>query len=107
MKVLQEYSVPQGDAWLLQGDVYYVVVCRTNMSPGVVRIKQWGRLSHEAALERYARVRATLLGQPYVRPHCRYSPSRIKVCRSKNCPAKLGGAAYWEIFATSCLFKVR
>ncbi len=28
-------------------------------------------------------------------------------CRRKNCPAELGGAAYWEIFRNACLFRVK
>ncbi len=29
------------------------------------------------------------------------------MCRRKNCPAELGGAAYWEIFRGACLYRKR
>ncbi len=33
--------------------------------------------------------------------------SRRMRCCAKNCPARFGGAAYWEIFRASCLHRTK
>lgn len=107
MKILVKYSTNKGDLWMGQGEQYFGVACHTLISPGSWRIREFGRLSHEDALEKFAELKAELDGRQYIKPKCKYSAARTRPCNLRNCPKKIGGAAYWEIFSNSCCCKVR
>lgn len=107
MKQLTEYSTNRGELWLLQGNQYFGVVCHIQTAPGSWRIREFGHMNYEEALEKFDEMQAELDNRPYTKPRCTYSSKCIRPCRSCCCPAKLGGTAYWDIFSNSCYYKVR
>lgn len=36
---------------------------------------------------------------------CKYNPKKSQGCSAEKCPKKLGGAAYYEIFSKTCIFR--
>lgn len=107
MKILAKYSTTKGDLWMGRGEKYFGIACRTFIAPGNCRIREFGRMSYEEALEKFAELKAELDGRTYIKPKCKYSAARTRPCNSRNCPAKLGGAAFWQIFRDSCLYRKR
>lgn len=107
MKILAEYSTERGDAWLVQGETCFGVACRIKMGPGSWRIREFGRMTQEEAIAKFEQFQAELDCRQYSAPRCKYYPSRSRLCKSGNCPAKLGGKDYWAIFSNSCAYKSR
>lgn len=107
MKTVTEYSTDNGTVMILQGTKYFCVACHTLISPGGWRIREFGRLSYEEALEKFAEMKAELNNCVYAKPRCKYSSVRTRPCNSRNCPKRLGGAAFWEIFSNTCCYKTR
>ena len=106
IKVLQAFHNGNGDAYLIKAADGYSVSVTEIQAPGIYRHSYSGRLSHSTAMEQY-NSHVTILGGRPVRVTkctCGGAPRR---CCAEHCPDELGGAAFWEIFGNSCLYKQR
>ena len=108
--VVKKYVDEDGEVRLVKGKDFCAVWVIKLLGPGREIYRQRGRLSVISAQEffdvavRY--VRGEIDWTEPVRTYsCKFNPKRSRSCFIKNCPRKLGGEAYWEMFAESCLFR--
>lgn len=110
--VIKRYTHENGVVYVTGGDEFYAVHIIKLTTPWSEEYKTRGRLDVLAAGEffevacRYLRDEIKWT-EPVRKFTCKYNPNRSRGCTDKNCPKKLGGAAYWEMFGANCMHRYR
>lgn len=108
--VIKQYNHENGDVYVTRGDDFYAVHTIKLTTPWSEEYTSRGRMDALAAGEffdiacRYVRNEIKWT-EPVRKFSCKYNPNRSRGCTCKNCPRALGGAAYHELFAKSCLYR--
>lgn len=108
--VIKQYNHENGVVYVTGGDDFYAVHTIKLTTPWSEEYKSRGCLDALAAGEffdiacRYVRNEIQWT-EPVRKFSCKYNPNRSRGCTDKNCPRALGGAAYHELFAKSCLYR--
>ena len=108
--IIKKYQNENGSVYLTGGDDFYAVSIEKYDTPWLTSVRQRGRLDALAAEEffdvavRYVRGEIKWT-EPIRKFSCKFNPNKSKGCTCKNCPKQLGGAAYQELFAKSCLYR--
>ena len=108
--VIKEYNHENGVVYVTGGDEFYAVHTIKLTTPWSEEYKSRGRLDALAADEFFDVACRYVNGEiewtePIRKFSCTYNPNRSQGCTCKNCPHALGGAAYHELFAKSCLYR--
>lgn len=87
----------------------YVAVIKQE-TPARQFIRERGRLDYISAEEFFDMACRYVRGEiewrePVRNFSCKYNPNKSKGCTDKNCPKKLGGADYRELFMKACPFR--
>ncbi len=107
---IKVYHHRNGDVYITRGDDFYAVYIIKQTTPWAEEYKSRGRLDYISAVEffdnacRYVRDEIEWI-EPVRKYCCTYNPNRPKGCTDKNCPKKLGGPTYREIFVRICPFR--
>ena len=110
LNAIKVYLHENGDVYVTRGDDFYSVHISKSINPWAEEYKSRGHLDALAAGEffdiacRYVRNEIKWT-EPVRKFSCKYNPNRSRGCTCKNCPRALGGAAYHELFAKSCLYR--
>lgn len=110
--VIKRYNHENGVVYVTGGDEFYAVHIIKLTTPWSEEYKTRGRLDVLAAGEffevacRYLRDEIKWT-EPARQHSCKYNPKKSRACNPKNCPKKLGGAAYWEMFGANCMHRCR
>ena len=107
---IKVYNHENGDVYVTHSDEFYAVYVIKQTSPYREEYRVRRRMDALAAEEffdmacRY--VRGEIEWREPVREFiCKYNPNKSKGCTDKNCPNKLGGADYRQIFGIPCPFR--
>ena len=109
-KATKTYYHENGEVLLGAGKNFYYVAVVKQTGQAQQLVRERGRLDYISAIEffdtacRYVRDEIEWT-EPVRKFSCKYNPNHSKGCTDKNCPKKLGGADYREIFVTSCPFR--
>ena len=110
LRAIKSYHDENGDVMLHKGKNFYWISVVKFETPAREFVRERGRLDALAAAEffniavRYIRGEIEW-AEPVRKFSCNYNPNKSRGCTDKNCPKKLGGADYREIFAISCPFR--
>ena len=110
LNAIKVYPHENGDVYVTRDDDFYSVHIIKSINPWAEEYKSRGRLDALAAGE-FFKVACRYLNneiewtEPVRKFSCKYNPNRSRGCTCKNCPRALGGAAYHELFAKSCLYR--
>ena len=104
------YHHENGEVHVTGGDEFYAVHIIKQTSPSSEEYKSRGRLDALSAGEFFDVACRYVNGEiewtePVRKFSCTYNPKRSQGCTCENCPRALGGAAYHELFAKSCLYR--
>lgn len=107
---IKSYHDENGDVMLLKGKNFYWISVVKFETPAREFVRERGRLDALAAAEFFNIAVRYIRGEiewtePVRKFSCKYNPNKSRGCTNKNCPKKLGGADYREIFAKSCPFR--
>ena len=110
LNIIKKYVDENGAVYLTGGNNFYAVSIEKYDTPWLSTVRQRGRLNALAAEEFFDVATRFVRGEiewaePTRKFSCKYNPNRSRGCTCANCPKKLGGAAYWELFSKSCLFR--
>ncbi len=105
---ITRYACDTGDITLMRDGAQYSVLQR-KYSPEhgvcVSKCRVYNFIDYELALDKYKDLIEILNGRrPINMCTCK---SRRQKCSAKNCPTKLGGPAFWQMFRDACLYKSR
>lgn len=104
---IKSYSHDNGDVYITHGDEFYAVTIIKQTSPYSEEYITRGRMDIIAATEfydvacRYLRDEIKWT-EPIRKFTCKYNQKKSTRCSVENCPKKLGGPAYREIFGMAC-----
>lgn len=104
------YRDKNGSVLLGVGNQYCYVCVIKQTAPAQQLVRERGRLDYISAVEffdnacRYVRDEIEWR-EPVRKFSCKYNPKVAHGCTDKNCPKKLGGADYRQIFGLSCPFR--
>ncbi len=107
---IKVYHHRNGEVYITRGDEFYAVHVVKRTSPYSEQYISRGRLDHISANEffqvacRYLRDEIKWT-EPTRQHSCKYNPKKSRACNPKNCPEKLGGADYRDIFGMFCPFR--
>ena len=107
---IKVYSHENGDVYVTRGDDFYAVHVVKQTAIYSEEYKTRGRMDAIAANEffqiacRYLRDEIEWC-EPVRKFSCKYNSKVAHGCTDKNCPKRLGGADYREIFGLSCPFR--
>jgi hypothetical protein len=107
---IKSYHDENGDVMLCRGKDFYFLSVVKYLGAGREIVRERGRLDAIAAAEffevavRYVRGEIEWT-EPVRKFSCKYNPNKSRGCTDKNCPKKLGGADYREIFGAVCPFR--
>ena len=99
-----------GDVMLHKGKNFYWISVVKFETPAREFVRERGRLDALAAAEFFNTAVRYIRGEiewrePVRKFSCKYNPNKSRGCTDKNCPKKLGGADYREIFGGVCPFR--
>ena len=109
-KATKLYHNNNGGVFLGVGNQYCYVAVVKRLAQAQELIRERGHLDYISAVEffdnacRYVRDEIEWT-EPVRKYCCTYNPNRPKGCTDKNCPKKLGGPTYREIFVRTCPFR--
>ncbi len=109
---IKVYHHRNGEVYITHGDDFYAVHIIKQTTPYSEQFISRGRLDHISANEffqvacRYLRDEIKWT-EPTRQHSCKYNPKKSRACNPKNCPKKLGGAAYWEMFGANCMHRCK
>lgn len=93
------YFERDGDCFIVKGQMY--------SSAGIWRCGIYSTRNYDNALERLESEITIARGGCPARK-CAFAGKSDKCdCRAGNCPAELGGLAFWQIFHRSCLYRCK
>ena len=107
---IKVYNHENGDVYVTRGDDFYAVHVVKQTTIYTEEYKTRGRMDAIAANEffqvacRYLRDEIEWR-EPVRKFSCKYNSKVAHACTDKNCPKRLGGADYREIFGLSCPFR--
>ena len=107
---IKVYNHENGDVYVTRGDDFYAVHVVKQTTIYSEEYKTRGRMDAIAANEffqvacRYLRDEIEWR-EPVRKFSCKYNSKVAHACTDKNCPKRLGGADYREIFGLSCPFR--
>lgn len=109
---IKVYHHRNGEVYITHGDDFYAVHIVKQTTPYSEQFISRGRLDHISANEFFQVACRYLRGEiewtePTRQHSCKYNPKKSRACNHKNCPKKLGGAAYWEIFGANCMYRCK
>ncbi len=108
--IIKQYNHENGVVYVTGGDEFYAVHTIKLTTPWSEEYKSRGRLDALAAGEffdvacHYLRDEIKWT-EPVRKFTCKYNPNKSRGCTDKNCPKKLGGPDYREIFALVCPYR--
>lgn len=110
LNIKKKYVDENGEVFLSGGDDFYAISVSKHETPWLDIYYQRGRLDAIAATEFFDVAKRYVCGEiqwtePIRKFSCTFNPNQIKGCTDKNCPKKLGGANYREIFGISCPYR--
>ena len=109
-KAVKTYNHTNGSVLLGLGENFYYIAVVKQTAPAQQLVRERGRLDYISAIEffdvacRYVRGEIEWT-EPVRKFSCQYNQKKSRGCTDKNCPKKLGGASYREIFVKSCPFR--
>ena len=107
---IKVYNHENGDVYVTRGDDFYAVHVVKQTTIYTEEYKTRGRMDAIAANEffqvacRYLRDEIEWR-EPVRKFSCQYTSKVAHGCTANNCPKRLGGADYREIFGLSCPFR--
>ncbi len=107
LKEIKTYESEYGNVSLMRDMGGYSVLLSKYLNgySSIMRCRARSFADIELALDQYRDFIEFLHGrQPVNMCSCK---SRRQSCSAKNCPKKLGGVAYWQLFRNSCLYRTR
>lgn len=108
--IVKKYIDDKGEVRLVKGANYCLVSVIKRLGPGHEIHRDRGRLSALSAKEffevacRYVRDEIEWT-EPVREFSCKYNPKKSRSCTDENCPKKLGGQDYREIFGGVCPYR--
>ncbi len=108
--VIKRYNHENGVVYVTRGNEFYAVYIIKLTTPWSEEYKSRGRLDALAAGDffdvacRYLRDEIKWI-EPVRKFSCKYNPKKSRGCTDKNCPKRIGGPTYREIFGISCPFR--
>ncbi len=106
MNILAKYHDEKGSVFISKEDNAFFVVMQKKNGPGVYHCYTKGFYDFEEAIDEYKACIDKLYDKVADRV-CVVRQNRHCKCSAKNCPKKLGGKAYWQLFRDACLFRTR
>ncbi len=109
-RVIKSYHDENGDVMLHKGKNFYWISVVKFETPAREFVRERGRLDALAAAEFFNTAVRYIRGEiewtePVRKFSCKYNPNKSRGCTDKNCPKKLGGADYREMFGGVCPFR--
>ena len=121
MKIFAKYFNQNGEVYMFRPNEIYDSATNTFKQTGdntfTVAMEKFSPLgnSHiwqrtfydfEVAVDEYRACIDKLHGRTPART-CAVNPNGHRKCSAANCPKSLGGAAFWQIFRESCLYRTK
>ncbi len=121
MKIFAKYYDENGEVYMFRPNEIYdpatntfkptdentFTVAMEKISPsGNSHILQHTVYDLEEAVDEYRACIDKLHGRTPART-CAVNPNGHRKCSAANCPKSLGGAAFWQIFRESCLYRTK
>lgn len=106
LKIRANYIDDKGEVLILNNDNTFSVFMKKQIQPGFFRCYVRTYYDIEEAVDDYKACIDKLNNRIPARM-CSANPKRRRKCCADNCPKKLGGPAYWQLFRETCLNRTK
>ncbi len=102
---LYEYSNRNTDVYFMRDGDTFIIRVQKYIAPGNWNCRIYSSRNYDNALEMLEAVLTVARGGRPAKK-CAFAGSFDKCdCRAANCPDRLGGVAYWQIFHRACPYR--
>lgn len=95
-----------GEVFFYEDGNAFSVLMKQYIGDGTFHCKVFTTPDYEVAVDKYKGYMEILNGDTPARV-CVSNPNRRRKCSAENCPKKLGGSAFWQLFRDSCLYRTK
>lgn len=106
LKIQANYVANNGEVFMFNNETMFSVFMKRKVQPGLFRCYVRNFYEFEEALDDYKACIDKLNNRVPARM-CSVNPKHRRRCCAQNCPKRLGGAAYWQLFREACLNRTK